>query len=79
MSNQSVFVLYDSTENNEICGVFSSLFLAENAMNEIAVDAQAKGHKDLYLHIFEVSMDSFERITIGWDQVLSFSFQDEID
>lgn len=66
MSNQVVFVLRDSfgygSGYEDIQGVFSSLELAEKAMNDVvALDSR----KDLYLHIYQVPIDSFERITSG--------------
>ena len=65
MSTQAVFVLYDSSGCNcEICGVFSSLELAEKAMNDI-VSHYREDTSDLYLHIYEVPVDSFERIITG--------------
>jgi hypothetical protein len=73
MSTHVVFVLYDSSGCNcEICGVFSSLELAEKAMNDI-VSHHSENLSDLYLHIYEVPIDSFDRITTGWDQVSAFS------
>lgn len=72
MSNQVVFVLYDSSGTGfEICGVFSSLEIAEKAMNDVVI--ASNGYEDLYLHIYEVPLDSFARITTGWDQVSGFS------
>ena len=68
-----MFVLYDSSGTGvEICGVFSSLEIAEKAMNEIVVAANGY-ENDLFLHIYQVPIDSFERTTLGWDQVSSFS------
>jgi len=72
MATQVVFVLYDSSGCNcEICGVFSSLELAETAMNDAVI--ASNGYEDLYLHIYEVPIDSFARVSTGWDQVSSFS------
>jgi hypothetical protein len=71
MSTKEVFVLYDSSGyNREICGVFSSLNLAEKAMNDIVA---VEDTTDLHLHIYEVSVDSFARVEGGWDQVSAFS------
>jgi hypothetical protein len=71
MSTKEVFVLYDSSGyNREICGVFSSLDLAEKAMNDIVT---VEDTTDLHLHIYEVSVDSFARIKYGWEQVSAFS------
>ena len=78
MSNQEVFVLYDSSGcNREICGVFSSLELAEKAMNDIIDSLEIEYRTDLHLHIYEVSFDSFARIEYGWDQVSGFSGHSE--
>lgn len=78
MSTQVVFVLRDSSGYGsgyeDIQGVFSSLELAEKAMNDIVIASVSRD--DLYLHIYQVPIDSFERITSGWDQVSSFSGQD---
>lgn len=77
MSPQLVFVLRNSSGYGsgyeDIQGVFSSLELAEKAMNDIVA---SDSRDDLYLHIYQVPIDSFERITSGWDQVSSFSGQD---
>ncbi len=71
MSSKVVFVLHDSSSTSTICGVFSSLELAKKAMNEIVVEIEDTD--ELYLHIFEVPLDSFERIETGWNEVAGFS------